>query len=288
MLGASRCVLLFTVVAAAMTVGDVSARTIRRSCRDGATADRAERSGQGLVACDVGATCDDACTFELPVCGPESCQTEAFTVPAGRTRRERLVVSPGAAPATLVLRCRPALRRASCIVVTTTTVTTTTSTTGFPGGPSGPITTTSVRLVGPSTTSSTTVASTSSTIPIPTTTTLLVIPSRIPCGGDVDCDGLATACAVGFCADDGFCAQACFCLTTNRGPTCSPDVARPCLTPNDCLDADQPDRACRVCYLNRCTIALAPECFPVLPAQSPGFTIGFGVGTVGGVQTSIP
>ncbi len=285
MLGASRFVLVVvTVVAAALTVGDASARTIRRSCRDGAIA---ERSGQGLVACDVGATCDDACAFELPVCGSESCQSETLTVPAGRTRRERLAVSAGAAPSTLVLRCRPAFRRAGCIVVTTTTVATTTSSTGFPGGPSGP-TTTTVRLVGPSTTSSTTVASTSSTIPIPTTTTLLVIPSRIQCGGDVDCDGLATACAVGFCADDGFCAQACFCLTTNRGPTCSLDVARPCLTPNDCRDADQPNGACRVCYLNRCTIALALECFPVLPAQPPGFTIDFGVGTLGGVQTSMP
>jgi hypothetical protein len=287
MLGASRRVLVvMTVVAAALIVGDASARTIRRSCRDGTSAPRAEGSGQPLVTCDVGATCDGACAFELPLCGPESCQVETFNVPAGRTRRERLVVSPGAVPSTLVLRCRPATRRAACIVVTTTTVTTTSgsSTTGGPGGPSGPTTTTRVRLVNPSTTSSTT----SSTFPIPTTT-IPVIPSQIPCLGDRNCDGLATACAVGFCANDGFCAQACFCLTTNRGPTCSLDAARPCLTPDDCLDADGPDPTCHVCYLNRCTIALAPECFPVLPVQSPAFTTNPGAGfTVGGVQMSTP
>jgi hypothetical protein len=262
MLGASRRVLVaLAVVAAGLTVGDASARTIRRSCRDGTSTHRAERSGRVLVACDVGARCDGACTFEVPVCGPASCQAETYTVAAGSTRRERLAVSPGAAPATLALRCRPPARSTGCIGVTTTTVTTTTagpSTTGAPRPP-GPTTTTRVRLVGPSTTSSTTTASTSSTLT--TTTTTIVIPSRIPCLGDADCEGLATACAVSFCADDGFCAQVCVCLTTDHRPTCSLDAARPCLTAGECGGAADPDPTCRVCHLNLCATVLVPECF---------------------------
>ena len=290
MLGATRRVIaILTVVAAALTVGEASARTIRRACRDGTIAPRAERSGQPVVACDVGARCDGACAFELPVCGPESCRAETFSVPAGSTRRERLAVSPGAAPATLVLRCRRTTRLTGCIGVTTTTTTAGPTTSGAPSLP-GPTTTTRLHLSRASTTSSTTITSPSSTIP--TTTTTIVIPSRIPCLSDADCDGLATACAFGFCADDDFCAQACICLATDLRPTCSLDAARPCLTPSDCLSADDPNPTCRVCYLNLCRTVLAPGCFPILPGQSSssmtesGVTIDFGVG--GGGVGSMP
>jgi len=283
--GSSRALAVLAVVAAVLTAGDASTRTIRRSCRDGTIAQRTDLSGR-LVACDVGARCDGACAFAVPACGPDSCQTETFTVAAGTTRRERLAVSPGAAPATLVLRCR---QTRACIGVGSPTITTTTtaesSTTGAPH-PSGPTTTTRLRLVRASTTSSSTVVSTSSTIPA--TTTTLVIPTRIPCRFQTDCDGLSTACSVGFCTGNGFCAQACVCLTPDLAPTCSLVDAATCLTPGECRDGTEPDPNCRVCFLNLCATVLVPQCFPVPPGEPSPFTpdfsvtVDFGLGSTGG------
>ena len=273
MLRVSRLRVVLTVVVAALTVADASARTIRRSCRDGTSVRRAERSGQVVVACDVDTRCDGACAFEVPVCGPDSCQTETFTVPAGGIRRERLSTSPGAAPARLVLRCRPT---AGCGGSSTTT--------GGPGTAGGPrpfqaTTSTSIRPVRPSTTSSSTTTITSSTI----TSTTLIIRSRIPCFGDVDCNGLATACAVGFCDEDGFCAQECICRTPDFGPTCFLELARPCLVAGECVGPDDPDPTCRVCYLNLCRNVLVPACVSRLPADTRssgsdvGVTVDFGL-----------
>jgi hypothetical protein len=275
-----RVLAVLALVAAGLTAGDASARTIRRSCRDGADAHPVAQGSRSLVACDVSAPCDGVCAFEMPVCGPESCETETLAVPAGSIRRERLAVSPGAAPVMLVLRCRPTARATGCVSVTTTSYTTTTggpTTTGVPQPP-GMTTTTRVRLGRASTTSSTTIATTSSTV----TTTTIVIPSRIPCSSDNDCDGLATACAVGFCADTGFCAQLCVCLTPDLAPTCAETAAKGCLAAGECFGAADTNSACRVCYLNVCRRTLLADCFPELTGQSPSFTIDFGVGGDGG------
>jgi hypothetical protein len=249
MLGPSgRVLVLLAFVATAVTAEDASARTLRRSCRDGLAAERTDRSGLLGVSCDVDGQCDGLCSFEVPVCGTSPCQAVTLTVPVGSTRRERIAVEPGAAPAKLVLRCRPTPPSVPCATTTTTT---------SPAHEPGPTTTTRPRLVRPDTTSSTTVTvSTSSTVPTSTSTTAPAF--LIPCRRDADCDGLATACAVGFCGIDETCVQVCTCLTPELDRTCSPAAAMPCLTPADCPGPD--DAACRVCYLNLCVTEPAPAC----------------------------
>jgi hypothetical protein len=248
MLGTSgRVLVLLAFVAAAVTAEDASARTLRRSCRDGLVAQGTDHSGLLAMPCDIDGQCDGVCSFELPVCGTSPCQAATFTVPVGSTRRERIALEPGAVPTKLVLRCRATPRSVPCTTVTTTT---------GPAHQPGLTTTTRLRLVGPETTSSTsTTTSASSTIPTSTTAPT----SQIPCQRDADCDGLATACAVGFCGIDETCMQTCVCLTPELDRTCSLAATQPCLTPADCPAAA--DAACRVCYLNLCVTAPAPACF---------------------------
>src|SRR5262249_27619895 len=120
----------------------VPARTILRTCRDGALGSSATTSG---VRCDVDTQCDDVCSFEIPVCGASTCESQTFAVTMGTSRVERLAIRPGAAPARLVLRCRRPLRRAHCLTVTTTT---TTPETTLPGHqPPPPTTSTTAGLV---------------------------------------------------------------------------------------------------------------------------------------------
>jgi hypothetical protein len=251
-----RVVMTLLLVAEAIASGDASAATIRRTCRDGVIADR---SGRVTTSCDVDRQCDGRCSFELPVCDGTSCQTRTFSVPIRGARTERMAVSLGAAPARVLLRCRPTPRSVRCVPpVTTTTTTVGGPTTTMGSGLPGPTTSTSLRLVGRASTSSTsTTTSTSGTGPSSSSTTTSLVP--IPCEGDVDCDGLSSACAQGFCARDQLCAQSCFCVTPDRERTCALDEAVPCLTPNDCprFVGD----GCRLCYLNRCVIAPAPACF---------------------------
>jgi hypothetical protein len=244
---------MLAFVAAAVTAQDASARTLRRSCRDGLVAQRTDLSGLLAMSCDIDGQCDGICSFELPVCGTSPCQAGTFTVPVGRTRRERIAVEPGAAPTTLVLRCRATPRSVSCATVTTTTGEPTTTS---PAHQLGPTTTTRVGLVRSDTTSSTTTTiSTSSTILTSTTAPTVLI----PCQRDADCDGLATACAVSFCGVDETCVQTCVCLTPELDRTCSLAAAQQCLTPADCFGPD--DAACLVCYLNLCVTDPAPACF---------------------------
>jgi hypothetical protein len=120
-----------------------------------------------------------------------------------------------------------------------------------------------------------------------------VIPTGIPCFGDADCDGLASACAIGFCGGDGFCAQACVCLTPELTPTCSVVRAKRCLTAGECVGVEDRNPACRVCYLNVCNVVLESDCLPDLPGQPPftgdvGVTVDFGLGFgSGGVFVTI-
>jgi hypothetical protein len=254
MLGASRRGFIgLALAAAAIMAEDASARTIRRSCRDGLFAHRADRSGRPGMSCDVDGLCDGVCSFELPAYGTSPCEAGTLTVPVGKTRRERIDVEAGAAPTNLVLRCRPTPRLAHCLTVTTTT--TAGPSTTHPVRPARPTTTTGVRLVGPGSTSSTTTISSSSIIPTSSTTST----SLIPCRTDANCDGLETACSVSFCSSGGTCVQTCVCLTTELDRTCSLDAAAPCLTPADCGDSD--DGTCLVCYLNRCVTEPARACF---------------------------
>jgi hypothetical protein len=242
---------MFVVLALAsvpITAGDASARTIRRSCRDGVSTHRANPD----VSCDVGGQCDGICSFSVPVCGASTCQDETLAVPVGSTRRERIAVEPGAGPTTLVLRCRPTGRDAECVTVTTTTGGPTT--TRFGHLPER-TTTTSLGLVNGSSSTSSTTTSTSSSMPRSTSTSIM----SFPCQTDADCDGLATACAVGVCRPDARCAQTCVCVTPDLDLTCSLDAATLCLTPDDCPELR--DGACRVCYLNLCVTAPAPACF---------------------------
>jgi len=254
MLGSSgRVLVMLAFVTASVAAEDASARTLRRSCRDGLIAQRTDRSGLLAMSCDIDGQCDGVCSFELPVCETSPCQTGTFTVPVGRTRRESIAVEPGAAPTKLVLRCRATPRSVPCATVTTTTGGPTTT---RPAHHPGLTTTTRVGRVQPETTSSTTTTtSTSFTIPTSTTT----IEFLIPCQRDADCDGLATACAVSFCGVDETCVQTCVCLTAELDRTCSLIAAMPCLTPADCRGPD--DAVCSVCYLNRCVTDPAPACF---------------------------
>jgi len=257
-------VVVLVVVAAAFAADDASARTIRRLCRDGVIANRTDGSGRVTTSCDVDHQCDGTCSFELPVCDATTCQTQTFTVPAKSTRPERMALAPGAAPAKLMLRCRPTPRSLRCIPpVTTSTVTTSTTMIGGPtttmagGGQIPLVTTTSLGLVrGTTTSSSTTTKSTSSTFATSTTTTSLM---PVPCQNDFDCDGFSSACATGFCGLRQLCEQTCECVRPDRARTCEPDEAARCLTPADCprLIGD----ACRVCYLNLCVTASAQACF---------------------------
>jgi hypothetical protein len=254
MLGTSgRVLVMLAFVAAAVTAEDASARTLRRSCRDGLIAQRTDHSGLLAMPCDIDGQCDGVCSFDLPVCGTSGCQAETFSVPVGSTRREQIAVEPGAAPTKLVLRCRATPRSVPCATVTTTTGGPTTT---GPAHQPGLTTTTRLRRVGPETTSSTTTTtSASSTIPTSTTAPTLLI----PCQRDADCDGLATACAVGFCGIDETCVQTCVCLTPELDRTCSLAATQPCLTPADCPRPG--DASCVVCYLNLCVTEPAPACF---------------------------
>ena len=244
MLGVSRPVLVvLALAAAAITTADASARIIRRSCRDAVMSSRAD----AMVSCDVDLQCDGVCSFEVPVCDASSCRPETFTVPARTTQRVDVAVEPGAAPAKLVLHCRPAPRFVDCTPIATTTSTT---------APAHAVTTTTRRrLVLRTTSTSSTSTSTSSTAPTSTSTTIITI----PCGRDPDCDGLASTCSVGVCGVDALCVRICVCVTPRLDRTCSIDDATQCLLPDDCPAAD--DAACRVCYLNRCVTSPAPSCF---------------------------
>ena len=261
MLGISRRVLvMLAFVAAASIVVDASAATLRRSCRDGLIAHRTDDSGGHTMSCDVDGRCDGVCSFEL--------EAGTFTVPVGKTRRERITGEPGTTPTKLVLRCRPTPRNLQCTTFTTTTGGASTTT---PAPSPGPTTTTRVRLVNPETTSSTTTTiSTSSS-----TSSTIIRPLPIPCGTDFDCEGFTTSCAVSFCGFDGLCAQTCVCFDTDFRRTCSLDEALSCLTPDDCpgrLD----DLVCRVCYLNLCVTDPAPACFfPALPDGRGGAVFSF-------------
>lgn len=245
----ARVFVVLALAAVPITAGDASARTIRRSCRDGA---RTPRANPG-VSCDVGAQCDGICSFSVPVCGASTCQDETLTVPVGSTRRERIAVEAGAAPAMLVLRCR-AGRTAECVTITVTTTTAVSTTTRFAHRPER-TTTTTRGLVNPSSSTSSTTTSTS--VFMPSSTSTSIVP--IPCGTDADCDGLATACTVGVCTIDSLCAQICVCVTPDLDRTCALEEATPCLVPDDCPGLG--DAACRVCYLNLCVTAPAPACF---------------------------
>ena len=250
-------VVVVLVVAAAIAADGASARTIRRLCRDGVIADRT--SGRVTTSCDVDHQCDGTCSFELPVCDATSCQTQTFTVPARSTRPERMALTPGGAPAKLMLRCRPTPRSLRCIPPATTSTTIiggpTTTIAGGGGGGQIPLqTTTTLGLVRGTTTSTSTTFGTSSTFPSSTTTTSLV---PVPCQNDFDCDGFSSSCAVGFCGLRHICEQACVCLRRDGDRTCVPEVAALCLTPADCpRTRDQ----CRLCYLNLCVTAPAPAC----------------------------
>ncbi len=257
----ARLLVVVALVAAPIVASDASARTMRRSCRDGVLAQRSSPD----VSCDVDGRCDGVCSFSVPVCDASTCRNETVTVPAHATRRERVAVETGAAPRMVVLRCR-APRTAECITITVTTTTGMTSTTGvttttgattttrFPHPPA-PTTSTTRGLVNASSSTSSTTTSTS--IFVPSSTSTSIVP--IPCGTDADCDGLATACAVGVCRMDGLCAQTCVCVTPDLDRTCALEEATPCLTPDDCPGLG--GGVCRVCYLNLCVTAPAPACF---------------------------
>jgi hypothetical protein len=252
MRGVSGRVMVLLALAAAIAAEDASARAIRRLCRDGVIANRTDRSGRLTMSCDVDHQCDGICSFELPVCDAATCQTQTFTVPVRSARTERMALTPGAAPAKLVLRCRPTPRSVQCFAPATT------STTTIGGGGGGHFprqTTTTQGLVSPTSTTSTTTTSTSCTFASSTSTTLV----RVPCQGDFDCDGFSSACAIGFCGFNELCGQTCVCLRPDSEPTCVPEEAAPCLIPADCprLIGD----GCRLCYLNRCVTAPAPGCF---------------------------
>ena len=254
MLGASgRLLVVLTLAAAGITAEDASARRVRQSCRDGVIAHRADRSGRATVSCDVDGRCDGVCSFEIPVCTASTCTSGTFTVPVRTTRREDIVVEPGAAPTKFVLRCRPTPRVVRCVTVTTTTSGPTTT---GPAHLPGLTTTTRTGPVGPTSTSSTTTTTGASFTIGSSTTTSSTLP--IPCLRDADCDGLATACAVSSCGANGICVQTCVCVTPELDRTCSLDDAATCLTPDDCPGRDI--IACRVCYLNRCVTAPGPGC----------------------------
>jgi len=242
----SAVLVVLAFLATVLAPVEVGARTIRRSCRDGAL--RTSGSGQLGASCDADAQCDGVCSFELPGAAT------TFSVPVGTTRRERIAIEPGAAPTKLVLRCQPAPRSAHCLLIITTTTSrpSTTSTTSPPG--SRGTTTTTMGRVGPASTSTTT---TTSTQAVATSTTE---PPAIPCRGDADCDGLASPCAVPFCdMAHAVCAQTCVCVTPDADVTCVLDLATPCLTPADCPFLDV--SACSLCYLNACVTDPAPACF---------------------------
>ena len=252
-------VVVLVVVAAAIAANDASARTIRRVCRDGVIAGR---TGRVTTSCDVDHQCDGTCSFELPVCDATTCQTQTFTVPVRSTRPERLALTPGAAPAKLMLRCRPTPRSLRCIAPATTTTTTvggptTTSAGGGGGGQIPLLTTTTLGLVRGTTTSTSTTPSTSSTFATSSTTTSLV---PVPCQNDFDCDGFSSTCAVAFCGVRQLCEQACVCRRPDGERTCEVAEAALCLTPADCPGPIGRD-VCRVCYLNRCVTEPAPACF---------------------------
>ena len=251
-------VVALLALAATIAADDAAARTIRRLCRDGVIANG---SGRLTTACDVDHECDGTCSFELPVCDATTCQTHTFTVPARTTRPERVALTPGGAPAKLMLRCRPTPRSLRCIPPATTTTTTiggpTTTTQGDDGGHIPLQTTTTVRLVRATTTSTTSSTSTSSIVVNSTTTSTSLAP--VPCQNDFDCDGFSSACAIAFCGLRDRCEQACVCLSPDHERTCDLDEAATCLTPADCPRTI--GDACRVCYLNRCVTAPGPGCF---------------------------
>ena len=249
--GSVRLLAIVASVAAALIPGDASARTIRRSCRDGLIAHRTDDAGRTNVACDVDGQCDNVCAFEVPLCGASACEATTLTVPVGSTRRERAALSPGAAPTQLVLRCRPTPRIVHCVTVTTTTSASSTTRPAHLPGP-GATTTTSLPLGVPAAPTST---STTRTIPTITTTTTLAV----PCRKDADCNGLDTTCVVGSCSRDFTCVQTCVCVSPRGDRTCVLDFATPCLVPDDCPDLG--GSACRLCYLNSCVTAPAPACF---------------------------
>jgi len=252
-------VVALLALAATIAADDASARTIRRVCRDGVIANRTDGSGRLTASCDVDHECDGTCSFELPVCDATTCRTQTFTVPARSTRAERMALTAGAAPAKLMLRCRPTPRSLRCIPPATTSTTTIGGpTTTTPGGGHIPLqTTTTIGLVrGTSTSTSSTTMSTSSTFASRTTTTSLV---PVPCQNDLDCDGFSSTCTVGFCGFRQLCEQTCVCVRPDNDRTCELVEAALCLTPADCPRAI--GNECRVCYLNRCVTAPAPACF---------------------------
>ena len=262
MRGLSGGVVVVLVVAAAIAADDASARTIRRLCRDGVIADRT--SGRVTTSCDVDHQCDGTCSFELPVCDATACQTQTFTVPARSTRPERMALTPGAAPAKLMLRCRPTPRSLRCIPPATTSTTTTliggptTTIAGGGGGGQIPLsTTTTLGLVRGTTSSTSSTTSTSSVFASSTTTSTSLVP--VPCQNDFDCDGFSSACAIGFCGRRQLCEQLCVCVGPDHERTCAPDEAASCLTPADCPRVI--GEACRACYLNLCVTTPAPGCF---------------------------
>jgi hypothetical protein len=259
MRGLSGRAVVLLVVAAAVAADDASARTIRRLCRDGVIANRTNPSERQTTSCDVDNQCDGVCSFELPVCDGTTCQTQTFTVPAKSTRPERVALTPGAAPAKLMLRCRPTPRSLRCIPpVTTSTTTIGGPTTTMAGGGHVPRQTTTTQGLVRGTTSSTSSTTSTSSIFASSTTSTSLVP--VPCQGDFDCDGFSSPCAIPFCGIDELCKQTCVCLRPDRERTCELDEATPCLTPADCPRLIGGD-GCRVCYLNRCVTTPAPGCF---------------------------
>jgi hypothetical protein len=261
MRGLSGRVMVLLVLAAAIAADDAAARTIRRLCRDGVIADRTDRSGRLTTSCDVDQQCDGTCSFAIPVCDATTCRTQTFTVPVRTTRPERMALTPGAAPAKLMLRCRPTPRSLRCIAPTTTSTTTidgSTTTIADGGGGGGQIprqTTTTRGLIHASTTSTLTTTSTPCTCASTTTTSLV----PVPCQGDFACDGFSSACAIGFCGVRQLCEQTCVCIRPDHERTCDVDEAATCLTPADCPSLI--GNRCHVCYLNLCVAASAQSCF---------------------------
>jgi len=75
----------------------------------------------GVRAGDADAGAGGFCWLSRPGGDGATCQTPTFTVPVGSARPERVALTPGAAPQTLMLRCRPTPRSLRCITPGTTT-----------------------------------------------------------------------------------------------------------------------------------------------------------------------
>ena len=259
-----RVLVMLAFAAATFAAEGASALTIRRSCRDGIVGQRTDQAGRLTTSCDTDRQCDGTCSFTMPLCDAAGCRTETITVPVRSAQLTRKALSTGATPTRLLLRCRPTPRSVGCLPPATTSTTTTTiiggpTTTRGTNVPGQTTTSTTIGLIRhPRITSTTTTTGASTSFPFPSITTTSLIP--IPClGGDRECDGLSTACAMGFCGFDQFCKQAFFCVRPDSEATCVLDEAAICLTPADCprLVGDE----CRLCYLNRCVTAPAPACF---------------------------